>query len=168
MFKEQLLIALFADTQTSADENENGHQQLMVKTSTINALQADHRFDVVVVASDDDRVLAAAHAADAVNHRVDAVSGDEEPLTAALRQLLNSDDQLIDEDAWVVCVGSNHDARRLTQVIDLAIGKIEASDNAKAVSAIAAETGSPVLHLVQVAAFVEATGLPQGTVTFLS
>ena len=169
MFNEQLLIALMTDTGSSATPAGSLESWLPAKVATIQALKSDRRIDIVVVASDNEDLLAAAHDQDAVNMPLDNLIGEAQPLSQALRQVLASDVQTIEDEAWVVSVDAALEAVTCARLVERALVALVSNPQALAVSALDTESGKPLLHLVQAATFAKGDGLPEhGTFTFLA
>ena len=169
MFNEQLLIALMTDTGSSASQAGNSQTSLQARIETIQALKSDRRIDIVVVASHNQELLAAAHEQDAVNMPIADFEGDSQPLSNALRQVLASDVQTIEDEAWVLSVDASLEAIACARLVERALVALVSNPQALAVSALETESGKPLLHLIQAATFAQGDGLPEhGTFTFLA
>jgi CMP-N-acetylneuraminic acid synthetase len=167
MFAEQLVIALIADQDPELDATEqNATHALQSVVATIQAAQSDSRVDVVVVASRNDEVLAAAHSNDAVNRRIDSVAFGIGGQTAAVQEML--DDGFVDEHSWIICLNPQVGSTGQISLIERAFEVLQVNPGDSAVPAVEPNTGAELLHLFSAAAFVESNGLPiRGAVSFL-
>jgi hypothetical protein len=167
MFAEQLVIALIVDQDPELDATEqNAAHALEEVVATIQAAQSDSRIDVVVVASGNDEVQAAAHSNDAVNRRIASVVSGAGDRNAAVQEML--DDGFVDEQSLIICINPQIGSTGQIGLIERAFEVLQVNPGASAVTAVEPNTGAELLHLFSAGAFVESNGMPiKGAVSFL-
>jgi CMP-N-acetylneuraminic acid synthetase len=167
MFTEQLVIALIVDQDPELDATEqNATKALQAVVATIQSAQSDSRIDVVVVSSNNDEVLQAAHANDAVNRRSGGVAAGIEGKSAAVQEML--DDGFVDDHSWIICLNPQVDPTGQLSLVERAFEVLQVNPGAAAATAVEPNTGNELLHIFSAAAFVESNGMPiKGAVNFL-
>jgi len=151
MFKENTVITLLVAQDRVPDTNE----QLtpLQAGNAIATLQSDDRIDVVVVASDNEAILALAHERDAVNR---SLSGPEvNDHIQILIDVIDGADSFVDETQWILLVSP---IANLPEMVEAAFATLVSNPNATAVT-VRDDSGAKV-EFLQAGAFAAAKQLP--------